>query len=93
MVYSQWVQLTELREYCSKIDASSKTAFRYTGNFTNVVVPASPPISWSVPFDTISYVASGTTQSMTGLLASIDIYRSIHFISCVLSLVADSVNF
>ena len=50
------------------------------------MVPASSPISWSIPIDTITYLANGTNQEMAGALASIDIYRSCKFLLAICSL-------
>ena len=40
------------------------------------MVPASSTTSWSIPIDTITYLANGTSQGVAGALASIDMYRS-----------------
>ncbi|KDR84537.1 hypothetical protein GALMADRAFT_55645 [Galerina marginata CBS 339.88] len=48
----------------------------FLGDFTNVMVPQTSLISWSIPFDTLTYLASGLNQSMPGTVASIDIYHS-----------------
>ena len=39
-------------------------------------VPADSQISWSVPFDSLTYVSSGVNQTVAGLLASVDLYRT-----------------
>ncbi|KIM35776.1 hypothetical protein M413DRAFT_449600 [Hebeloma cylindrosporum] len=48
----------------------------FTGDFTNVMVPSSSVISWSIPVDTITYLANGTSQGVAGSLASIDMYHT-----------------
>jgi hypothetical protein len=50
------------------------------------MVPASSPISWSIPIDTITYLANGTNQEVAGALASIDMYRSCTFLLAICSL-------
>jgi len=48
----------------------------FSGDFTNVVVPADSPFSWSVPFDNLSYTADGTSYDLPGLTASIDMLHT-----------------
>ena len=52
---------------------------RFSGDFTNVMVPASSTTSWSIPVDTITFLGNGSNQGVTGSLASIDMYRSYTF--------------
>jgi hypothetical protein len=54
---------------------------RYTGDFTDVMVPATSTISWAIPFDKLTFLANGVNQSVGGALASVDIYRSYTFLS------------
>lgn len=48
----------------------------FTGDFTNTMVPANSPTSWSIAFDNLTYIANGVSQSMAGMLASVDMYHS-----------------
>ncbi|KDR77876.1 hypothetical protein GALMADRAFT_244844 [Galerina marginata CBS 339.88] len=48
----------------------------FTGAFTNVIVPQDSPTSWSIPFDTLTYLAKGLNQSVPGILSSVDIYHT-----------------
>jgi hypothetical protein len=56
--------------------AVDPTAF--TGDFTNVMVPPTTTISWSIPVDTITYLNSGTNRlnGVAGGLSSIDMYHN-----------------
>jgi hypothetical protein len=47
----------------------------FTGDFTNVMVPADSTISWAIPFDNFRFLANGTNQTVSGSLASVDIYH------------------
>jgi hypothetical protein len=49
----------------------------FSGEFTNVPVPADSPVSWAIPLDTLTYTSGGTTASLPGLIASIDLYHSV----------------
>jgi hypothetical protein len=50
----------------------------HTGNFTDVTVPPTTTISWSIPVDTITYMDSGTNRlnSVAGGLSSVDMYHN-----------------
>jgi len=56
--------------------AVDSTAF--TGEFTNVMVPPTSTVSWSIPVDTITYLSNVTNQpeGVAGGLASIDMYHT-----------------
>jgi hypothetical protein len=63
---------------CHRLSSTSSDfplffSHRFTGTFTNVLVPPDTPVSWSVPVDKLS--ASGTPYDLPGLLASVDILR------------------
>ena len=90
MVSSQWEQLIHLRKYRpNHIDHTLNSFRRYTGDFTNVIVPPTSTTSWSIPCDEIKYLAYGVPQTMKGLVASIDLYRSRRFPHLVRTLGAD----
>jgi hypothetical protein len=80
MVFSQWGQWTKKRNYPSpsfQSDWSFSLVFRrFTGNFSNAAVPANSPTSWSIAFDNLTYISNGVSQSMAGMLASVDMYRT-----------------
>ncbi|KIK00701.1 hypothetical protein K443DRAFT_597494 [Laccaria amethystina LaAM-08-1] len=48
----------------------------FTGNFSNAAVPANSPTSWSIAFDNLTYISNGVSQSMAGMLASVDMYHT-----------------
>jgi len=48
------------------------------------MVPADSAISWAIPFDNFVFLANGTNKTVTGSLASFDIYRSYTFLSFLL---------
>jgi len=56
--------------------AVDTTAF--TGDFSNVMVPPTSTVSWSIPLDTITYLSNGTNQlvGVAGGLSSVDMYHS-----------------
>ena len=87
MVFSQWGQWTKQRNYPSPSFQSywsfSPMFRRFSGNFTNVAVPANSSISWSIAFDNLTYISNGSSQSMTGMLASVDMYRTWHILFLV----------
>ena len=45
-----------------------------------MIVPASSKTSWSIPVDTITFLANGSNQGVIGSLASIDMYRTYTFL-------------
>jgi len=55
--------------------AVDQTAF--VGDFTNMTVPSNNQISWSISFDSLIYSGNGSSQSLPGLIASVDIYHSV----------------
>jgi hypothetical protein len=48
---------------------------RFSGDFTNVMVPQSSTIPWSIPVDAIKFCRMGRM----GSLASLDMYRTYMF--------------
>jgi len=57
--------------------ALDTTAFK--GDFTSMTVPATPQDrpSWSIPFDSITYLSGGANQTAQGSVASVDLYHSV----------------
>jgi hypothetical protein len=66
---------------------------RFTGDFTNVMVPADAGFSWSIPFDKLSYTGAGTAYDVPGLVASVDMLRPRHFLCLMRALVANPAFF
>src|SRR5205807_1661546 len=82
---------THLRKCCPKyIDYTLNSFRRYTGDFTNVMVPQTSTTSWCIPCDEVKYLANGVPQTMAGLLTSIDLYRSRRFPYLIRTLGADA---
>jgi len=58
-----------------KVDGSEFVFRRFSGDFTDVIVPETSNISWSIPVDTITLLLNGSNKRVVGSLASVDMYR------------------
>jgi len=75
-----------LNVHCANDRTLSQSVFRrYVGDFTNVTVLQYSSTSWSIPFDTLTYLANGQNQSVADSIASVDPYRSYTYLSLLSS--------